>query len=696
MNLAAGKIPRFVYFTIPILCLGLFINKAYHIDDPTFIRMGEQLPWSFLGPGGGPVDFLGIHSEHLSPYESTHPALIPYLLKIGGVFQPKDGEPRFWVYHTLFLIFPILALLFSARLASVKNLTPHWAWFLLFSPVFFVNATNLMTDAAMVTFWMGSVFLSISYSYTQNLKDAWGAGSCLVLALLTSYQSVALFPLLAAWFLIRREFNRVTLLILCVPFILLCLYLLAVYNLSGFLPFIASAIDLNIAGEVTSGMHGQAFLHKVLAVLANLGLAFTALTPAWFFAAKPLRISLYCTTAAVITGFSWYLGQSAQLIEGYTQGQSRFLLILLINGAFWAGIMLWEFMRGVGLFFRNPKRSAWLLTAGFWFFGVMTYNILFLPYGAARYIMPALPPALMLLFVTGRFRYFKGVAWLLLFGSATVSLFMARVDFGQANADLELFRKVKNSEYGGTIWFSDDAGLIRYMPLIGGRYLPMKQTEVNVGDKVLMTRGLMPPKVADQVTLREVFEIPSYGGWSLFNTGQKAGFYRSYDGLLPLWRAPLARKAHLFEANFFQKNRDQAQVLHLDNPNYFGYRTFGFPDESQLGVMFMHPTAKMGFPIDRKAPGRLTGRVVTAPGSWDKDGDGVLCTVGVTTDTGEEILWEKEIDGKNRPADREPTPFSVEIPANASMIWFMAGPGSKGDSRYDSMGWSDLSLEFYK
>ena len=688
------SIHPYLYLLIPILGLSLFINKAFHIDDPTFIRMGLQLPWTVLGDAGGPVDFLGIHYPDLSPYESTHPVLIPYLLKIAHLFQPAHGAPRFWAYHLFFLIFPLLILLFSARLASVCGMTAHWGWFLIFSPVFFVNATNLMTDAAMTTFWMGSVFLSVAYSYTASKRDAWGAGLCLVLALLTSYQSVALFPLISVYFWIRRDLNRVTLTILGAPLILLVLYLLAVYQLSGFLPFIASSIDLNIAGEVSSGMDGQAFLHKTLAVLVNLGLGFLALTPAWFFTSKWSR-SLACSVLAIcLTVLASYLGKD--MLEGYSSGQMWLLWSLMLNGSFWVAAMLLKFLDGVKRFTSNRRRSAWLLLAGFWFFGVLVYNILFLPYGTARYIMPALPPALMLLFAGGSFRYFQGLSWPILALSVLASLFMARVDYGQAEADFTLYERVSDADYGGTVWYSDDAGLIRYMPLIDGQYLTLDQQTIEVGDKVLMTRGLIPEALAGDLTLREVFEIPSFGGWSLFNTTQRAGFYRSYDGFLPIWRAPLARKAHLFEVNFFQKNRDLAQPMEMDNPNYFGYRTFAFPNGESLGVMFMHPKARVGFPINDQLPSQLTGRVVTAPGSWEKDGDGVLCTVGVFQNGEEKILWELEIDGKNREEDRKPTPFSIPIPAGSTLIWFQVGPGPKGDSRYDSMGWSDLRLEVYK
>ena len=74
-----------IWYYSPLLFFLLFVNKPFHIDDTLFINIGRILPWSFLGSSFGDISFLGKIYENLSPYESTHPPLIPYFMKVLGI-----------------------------------------------------------------------------------------------------------------------------------------------------------------------------------------------------------------------------------------------------------------------------------------------------------------------------------------------------------------------------------------------------------------------------------------------------------------------------------------------------------------------------------------------------------------------------------------------------------------------------------
>ena len=129
---AAKKVPKVLFLFLPLLALGLFLNKPYHIDDVLFLRMGDLLPFSLISSDRGTVEFLGQVYEGLSPYESTHPPLVPYYLKWISLLSPEGSHP-FWVYHLFFLLFPALILVAAQHFSGVRRLQPTWVLFLFFS-----------------------------------------------------------------------------------------------------------------------------------------------------------------------------------------------------------------------------------------------------------------------------------------------------------------------------------------------------------------------------------------------------------------------------------------------------------------------------------------------------------------------------------------------------------------------------------
>ena len=682
------------YYLVPLLALALFLDKPFHIDDVTFIRMGEMLPWHVFGDARAAFDFLGVAYESISAFESTHPVLIPYYLKWAGLFQKAGAEPVFWIYHLFFLIFPFLTLYFARRFAERFSISNYWGWLLVFSPAFFVNAGSLMTDTAMTAFWLGSVHFSFGYGETHAKRDALLAALCMTLALLTSYQSVALAPLLLAYFLIKGKPDRGVFAILILPLAALSLYLVGVYLVSGFFPFLASGVELNIASEVRSGMDLGLFLHKAVAILVNLGLGLGVLVPAVIVSSRERFRSGFLLTWASCSLVMIFVALRQKVWLDYPNGERILLAVLMSLGLFWIVTAIFQGARAMARI-QDRKRAAWLLLPCFWLLGVIAYNLIFLPYATVRYLMPALPPALMLIFMNRDVVFaINGKMMVSLAVSAGLSLLMARVDYRLAAADFQIYRELKQDiqATSKTLWYSDDAGLTRYLRLIDGRYLTQDDAPVRPGDLVLVTRGLIPPAVMDDLVLIETYEIPAFWGLTLFDTAHRAGFYRSFDGMLPLTRAPLAKRAWLFEVNFFVRNEDRAVALDLANPNYFGKRTFAFPDGRHLGVLFMHPDAMVGYPIEADERYVLRGSMIGNPDAWSKDGDGVTGEIGVRVQGEDRVIWSRYLNGKSVELDREPAAFELTLPKDADLLWFRSKPGPAGDYRYDGMGWLSLSL----
>ncbi|PIE91300.1 MAG: hypothetical protein CR997_01605 [Acidobacteria bacterium] len=679
------------YFA-PLLFLLLFVQKPFHIDDTLFIHIGNLLPWSLLGSTSGEVTFLGKIYQNLSPYESTHPPLIPYFTKILGIGS-RDGIAPFWLYHLGFLIFPFLTLFEGRKLSQEKGISPLWVWFLVFSPLFFVNATNLMTDIAMVTFWLGSITSLVLFIEHGDRCSAVKTVFYLTAALFTSYQSVSLIPLMLVYMLVYGERKRKSLALIIIPTIVFLLFLLFVYRISGFFPFMASKIDYNITSEVASGMKIDFYLHKTIGVLVFCGLGLVALTPMLLSSLNRRRFLEYVVFASIVSFTFFYLGVSYNMFEGYAWLEKVVIRFFMLIGAIWVFFVLAKMIDGFRLLPRSRVRSAGRLLFSIWFFGMMAANILFMPYATARYFLPAIPPAIILLFNRPRFKvqpfYIGGLLVFLI----SISAFMAAVDYRQAYADWNLYRDLKN-KLGGfqNLWFSDDSGLAVYLGRSGANYLAADVDELKAGDYVLITRGLISPKL--QRTLQPIANMryASFAGVSLFNTESHAGFYRSFDGFLPMAPASEVRRAVLYRVNSFLKDFDQIEKIQLSSPTYANISGFYLPNRQWVRGIHMHPDAEIAFPQVLSRDMVFSGAVALPPESWQKEGDGVFFQVGIREEGHVTWVWEKWVDAKNQDQDRRDHPFSLSIPAQTEAIHLKVGPGPNDDYRYDSVFWTQLEL----
>lgn len=677
---------------LPLLALALFLSKPFHIDDVLFLRMGDLLSWTILDDARGRVEFLGVVYENLSAFESTHPILIPFFLKILNACSTPVGSPV-WFFHLAFLVFPLLIFVFARQLARLGGLSIQSTWFLVFSPVFFVNATNLMTDVPMLAFWIGAISLSICYCETGQKRWRWLASVFLFLALMTSYQSMALLPLLGFYLFCQRRAMSDYLCVLGLPFLVFLAFLGGVYKVSGFFPFVSSSIDYNIATEVRSGMGWMHYLHKALGSLVFLGLGLAFATPILLLSLARRRLLEHLVFASILSFTLFHLGRKNGEFVGYLDGEILALRCLLFLGSLWSFQVVARFVDGFRVFLRHRTWSSYLLLPTLWYLGVIAYNIAFLPYATARYVLPAIPAALILLFNHPRYRpnLWREASMIAL--SALLALVMAAADYRQADADRLLAQRVlKRVGPDQMLWFSDDAGLNRYLKAGGAKYLPKDRIAVNAGDYVLVTRGLIHPQVLESLSLVEHYQVPSWMGLTLFDTTARAGFYRSLDGLLPMAPAATVRSASLFRANRFLLDLPHARREVLSNPDYVGRRVFHLPHGQQRTVLFMHPDARLSFVLDLRIPMLLSGRFMTDPGNWDQAGDGVVGRILAQLDGETRLLWESYVDGKSRVTDRGGVDFLVPLPHIVTALKFEVGPGPAGDYRFDGCGWADLAL----
>jgi hypothetical protein len=190
---------------------------------------------------------------------------------------------------------------------------------------------------------------------------------------------------------------------------------------------------------------------------------------------------------------------------------------------------------------QDAKREFFLLI---WFFTVIGYQILF-PFSAARHLLPAYPPALMLLindpawsFITTSKRVVVScfISGTLLFASAS-----AYSDYKYAGIYRDYSAEVNaiRSKAGDTfnVWYIGAWGMRYYMERDGAKQLLASLNEPELGDLVVISEMgyLWTPSLAVQNRMVKITE-QHYNSWfplRLFNRKSHAGFYSSGWGMLP-------------------------------------------------------------------------------------------------------------------------------------------------------------------
>ena len=528
---------------LALLCCALylpFLAQAFHIDDVGFIEPARQIGWNPLrvntpeGPNDGSAD----HSSLL--HGSTHAVLLPYYIKtITAVFGERETA-----LHASFLPFPVLAL---ACLGAL-----HSRWFpragrdtlwvvLLFSviPAFLVSSHTIMSDVPTLALLLLFQLVLLRSVETGRPVHAYAAGAVLICAVFLSYQMFVFVPLGLLFAATSRRMTVHTALGLLIPVLLLCLWLLALYTRYGQLPVTLQDFTVQgtgIASEVRRGLRPEVFLGKVVNIFAILGssLLFVFLVRTVLTGSFPQAIRRL-VVAALLSAIP-----TALIARGYSVGELSALTFLVALGL----LIIWEVVAAAraekgG---ENRPRTIYLLA---WSLTVIGYNVLVMPFGAARYLLPALPPLVFLLLdvrapvPSGGPRRAAVIA--VTAAAALFGLASSYADYAYAGAyrdfagEVQRFRE--NRPASATTWYIGRWGMKYYMEQAGCRLLPERSTEPRKGDFIIipeMPRFWQPaPGVTSRMQFYASREYRSPVPLRLFNRRSNAGFYASHWGLLP-------------------------------------------------------------------------------------------------------------------------------------------------------------------
>src|SRR6516165_1925392 len=139
----------FIVAVAVLAALAPFLNKAFHIDDPLFLWIAQQIS---MHPGD-PYGFAANWYVSSQPMYSImqNPPLSSYYMALMASFLGWS-EPAM---HGAFLVPAVAAVLGTFFLACRFCKSPLIAaLLLLFTPVFLVSATGVMCDVWLLALWV--------------------------------------------------------------------------------------------------------------------------------------------------------------------------------------------------------------------------------------------------------------------------------------------------------------------------------------------------------------------------------------------------------------------------------------------------------------------------------------------------------------------------------------------------------------
>jgi 4-amino-4-deoxy-L-arabinose transferase-like glycosyltransferase len=505
---------------LTLVALLPFLNKAYDIDDPLFLWMGQQIVRHPFDPYGGTVHWSSLAQPMWVAMQN--PPLCSYYIANIGLFA-GFGEV---VMHIAFLLPAIAAVLGTFALAKRLCGSPVTAAFLtLFTPVFLISASHVMCDVMLLAFWMWAIHFWIA-GLDRGKWSLFLVSAVLVTgATLTKYFGISLVPLLLVYTLIRERRIRLHLIYLTIPLLVALGFELITKAKYGHALFSSAMLYLrDVAVEVRipiqiklltgcsfvgGSMIGAVFLTSIRSAKAVLGgIGFLLLIGALFWICVPMPTSLGTNELAV-------------RLQG---------CLFATIGISLLALAVWDF---------RISQDADSLLLLLWTVGTFAFVALLNWSITARTILPMAPAISILLMRhwdrVGDDRPGKLTKLRWIGAAAVISLIVAAADYGEAGASRAGARYFQK-RFGGKqtrVWFQSHWGFQFYMQKWKAKPL-VRNAPIHPGDLMIVPSNnadyLPVPNTA--VPLVEITR-PIMPLVATFAPGMGAGFYSSVRGPVP-------------------------------------------------------------------------------------------------------------------------------------------------------------------
>lgn len=529
-----------------ILCLVLgftlpFSAKAFHIRDVYLVEVAQNVLRDPVRPFAGAVglediDYRVFASRNECPntFEAmAHPPLVPYAM---AAIAAATGGLRERSLHLGFLVFALVAAAAMYDLARRFAERPVEATLLLVSaPIFLLSAGSLMTDMPALALSLSGLALFVRGVDSQGRAFVWAGGLLVGLALLTRYSTLAMIPLLLAYALTKGRW-RAALPALGAAGLVFAVWAAQNLAVHGALHVVASARHYRLFFE-SQGSGALGLVRRALGDGAALGGTTIAAAGLLLLTRARQRVRVFGWAGLAAFAVFLLVPKGIERLATYSG-----LEILAACCSFAAGVLLVaEALHSAreGAAAGDPQDGLFLKL---WLSLTLLCAVLFLPSGAAPYVLPALPP-LVLLLVRRWQPFLAGGRWA---GPVVASIVLQGFGLGTvlALADAELadrYRRValdvRRDNPGRRIWYVGEWGFRYYMGTVGGLYLRSTDGSPGIGDFIVrpVIAGMheMSPGVKGRAV--RIQEIPLQSRWPirLMSFEAKAGYYSHHWGYLP-------------------------------------------------------------------------------------------------------------------------------------------------------------------
>jgi dolichyl-phosphate-mannose-protein mannosyltransferase len=508
-------------FTLP------FLNHAFHIDEPLFLRIAREIQ-------GRPFDPYGFKYLWNDEYKFMHkiaayPPLFPYILALAGWGRIYPSE---WSIHLALIPFAMLGILSFYALARQWDLPPKLAFLggviLATSPAYLVAANLAMPDMEAVSLMLFSTALSIR-GFVRNHNGFLVAGGIILgLSLLCRYNTL---PAPFFLFLLGLTYSKprkawIPSVIALSIFLLWMIYSRVSWGEAHVFETVSHFGKIEGFMERFWVMNNHLTLSSFIplyillsfrirdfhrALWAALG-ALTLLAAFIFFRVHPLRASLWPELLFVGLGsFSF----------------------------FYLGITSFSFLapKNSNRFSGQTLREAILFG---WSFAILSIPLIYI-FFASKYLLLATP--WLILILIAQFKENGGTFVKIVYSAAclmgVISIFVAASDFSLA----ECYRKISHDALpqhadNQRVWFTGHWGWQYYLEKYGASPLPTSEYEaLHTGDLVLTAENVakqqIHPQLASRLRIFESFSYFSRNPFRTMNGAANAGFYSNAWGTLP-------------------------------------------------------------------------------------------------------------------------------------------------------------------
>ncbi len=598
-----------------------FVAQPFHMDDNFYLDMARNAAENPLFPNDLPYVFEGRRLQDMGSH--SHPPLVTYCLAaVQALFG--EGGGREWIYHLWFLTFPLIAVVSFYFLAARFVERPLWPCLLLAAaPVFQVMSHNLMADVPTLAFWLAA---TASFIWAVDRKHGGLFAVSAVFqfaAIFTSYQAASL-GLLLGFYQVRKNGPIAGWAALASPLMALAGWLAMNYAHYG------RFILWDTLGYVQS---------RQSASLASLGTKLAAILQyqGWLVI-FPLFL-LYALAAgyrgrllALVTVGAAYLCQ--WVVPDYRLADKVAFVVGATAGVFAIGfvarVLRCTFRRIEECFGFDRLAAQWL---GLWYFGVAGYCLLLFTEGSARYVLPMIPPFLLLFFrqleqqEAGEYRLSRKpllsaamVASGSLVLTAAWGLLLAQSDRELARVYPRAALDVARAANGLPRYFHGEWGFRYYQRRAGARQLPMDETEVLGGSLVVSPKLALPYRLpAGLESMTEEFRTIEYDlntPLRTLDSFSPAGFYSTGWGLLPF--SISSHPAETVEVRQVSYLVERLPWAHSDGPaGSRPWPSYVEVDGSRRLALLFRPGTRIVYPWELRTAVRLSAVCGVLAGSGD-------------------------------------------------------------------------------